>query len=131
MSRREQLRLYKSVCREALRAANVWNLSQETVAAIKDATVMANAECANVAISYGNGLIRAQVTGVFAYASALLCGCCVCDAARDIIPEAWEKGIGINPIMILRISKHREGGAQNVDLDIIRAEREEGKAVAQ
>ena len=110
MNRNEQLKFYRSVRREALRAANVWDLSPETVAAIRDATVSANAECANVAISYSNGLIRAQVTGVFVYASVLLCGRCGYDAARDITPEAWEKGM--TPIMILRISKHREGGAR-------------------
>ncbi|MBQ6925520.1 MAG: hypothetical protein IJQ73_12845 [Kiritimatiellae bacterium] len=110
---KERLRFFRSVKREALRAARAWDLCPQTVAAIKEAVVSVCAECVRAAIPYGDDVVRAQVLGVFMYATTLLRGRCNHDCARDIVPEKWEKGM--TPLMVLEISNIRdaaEGGAE-------------------
>lgn len=108
MSAKERRRFYLSVRREALRAAQSWDLSPATIYAIRHATSSSTSEYTRVYMFYNDGIVRAQLLAAFMYASVLLNGRCNYDVARDIIPEKWERSPST---MLLDISDLR-GGAE-------------------
>ena len=111
MSAKDRRRFYMAVRKEALRAARTWDLSPQTIDAIRKATGMSCGDYTRAAIFYNDGIVRAQVLAAFMYAVALLNGRCHYDVSRDIIPEKWEAGVP--SVMTLCISDVPvEGGAK-------------------
>ena len=104
MSAKDRQRFYLSVRKEALRAARSWDLSPQTIEAIRTAKSSSTTDYTIASLNFADAIVGAQLLAVFVYATVLLGGSCSYSSDEDVHVSGGR-------IMMLEISG-REGGAR-------------------